>query len=547
MALFKKSSIVGVSVTPEVGLEVTEIDYETKTVLKYGCKPLDYNANSRQVADMDLFKETLEELFASLQISKSSQIVLNIPAVTFKVSEFPAMMDQVETTNAITESLLANPIFENEELCYSAVRLPSSSMQFNRIAYTAAKHNVIYEMVFAIYDLGYKVYAIDTSVSSTLNALDYIGRLRNIDVDTNWVLMVVENNTCRVMPMNGHEIVDVYEEKISIGEVLGDAENYATVLNAALPVLRNTPSKYLYVVSKTNVISAEILAGKIQYSAPIIHQEANVYSKEAFIEAAPSVDPDLVKSISLDAIGSAIRRDIEPIKPSSLNLYNETLGDLYTMYQPPKLNLFGREIVFTNELLIKLFVTLLIILLIATICALSFINGTIKTKKEEQSKILEEIAAIDRYLEENKNLSSDEFDEGDEIKMGLVRNKAIYSYYTVVGTEIPKKLWLTHLKLGPEVVIEGQADNLESVYSFFRNIKDYNLEENDLKLQKLGLASHSKGAISGNSDSFDTESILTSLNADFYEFRISNVAEVQKDDLKKDNNPAGLPDLEPIN
>ena len=134
MALFKKSSIVGVSVTPEVGLEVTEIDYETKTVLKYGCKPLDYNANSRQVADMDLFKETLEELFASLQISKSSQIVLNIPAVTFKVSEFPAMMDQVETTNAITESLLANPIFENEELCYSAVRLPSSSMQFNRIA-----------------------------------------------------------------------------------------------------------------------------------------------------------------------------------------------------------------------------------------------------------------------------------------------------------------------------------------------------------------------------------------------------------------------------
>ena len=36
---FKKNIVVGVSVNPEVGLEVAQIDYDTKTVLKYASKP----------------------------------------------------------------------------------------------------------------------------------------------------------------------------------------------------------------------------------------------------------------------------------------------------------------------------------------------------------------------------------------------------------------------------------------------------------------------------------------------------------------------------
>ena len=34
---------IGVSVSPGVGLEMIEIDSATKTVSKYGCKPLEYN------------------------------------------------------------------------------------------------------------------------------------------------------------------------------------------------------------------------------------------------------------------------------------------------------------------------------------------------------------------------------------------------------------------------------------------------------------------------------------------------------------------------
>ena len=119
---------------------------------------------------------------------------------------------------------------------------------------------------------------------------------------------------------------------------------------------------------------------------------------------------------------------------------------------------------------------------------------------------------------------------------------------------------MTHLKFSDKTTIEGQADNLESIYAFFRSIKDYN-PDSDIKLQKLGLASSSTAKVSTedkeNGVEFDTDSILTSLNADFYEFRISNEPVVTKDALKKDGEngasnatsnsaPATLPDLEPI-
>ena len=134
------------------------------------------------------------------------------------------------------------------------------------------------------------------------------------------------------------------------------------------------------------------------------------------------------------------------------------------------------------------------------------------------------------------------FDEGDEIRVGLEHNKNIYSYYTIIGTEIPKKLWLTHIKFGDKTTIEGQADNLESVYAFFRSIKDYN-PESEIKLQKLGLASSSQPQILDDSNpDFETDSILTSMNADFYEFRISDEPEVKKEDLKKDSSGNDLPE-----
>lgn len=556
MALLKKSSIVGVSVTPEVGLEVAQIDFATQTVLKYGIRQLEYDASRREIADLDLFKEALQDLFFELQIPKGTEVVLNIPTVAFKTNDYPAALDEAQISNAIEEELADHYIFKTVEPAVSAVRLPNASMQFYKIAYTAAQKQMLIEIALGIKDMGYKLVGIDTSVNSVLNALMYKQRV-DVSIDS-WVLLIVDSYCCTIITMNGKNYVDTYEERISIGQVLDDAENYSTVVGTVTPILKNLPSKYLCVVSKTNIISAEVLASKLSYTAPIIHQEANCFSEEAFLELGPEVDEKFANIVSLDIIGAAIYKDFEQYSDAHFNLFNKSLGDIYTSEQPPEIMLAGRTIVLTPQLLIFAFVVVAIVIILPTVGALLYYANLISTQQNKMAELNQKVQEINQFLKDNENISSDLFDEGDEIRLGLAHNKNIYSYYTIVGTEIPKKLWLTHLKLSDKTTIEGQADNLESVYAFFRSIKDYN-PNSDIKLQKLGLASKTsftpieenvENGDNTNSQEFDTDSILTSLNADFYEFIISDDKNAGKSQAKQgtentDNN--GLPGLEPIN
>ncbi len=520
---FNKNIIVGVSVTPEKGLEVAQIDFASRTVLKYGSRSLAYDNNRREIVDLDIFKETLQDLLMELSIPKNAEIVLNLPSVAFKVSDYPASLNSSQISGVVEEELFENVYFKENEAAIAMYELPNSTIQFKKVVYTAAQKTILIEIAMQIKDLGYKLASINTSVNSTLNALIYSDRI-NVAPDTSWVLLLVENNCCRIIPMLGKNYVDCFEEKIAIGEVLGDAENYATVVGAVSPILKNLPSQCLYVVSKTDVISAKELANTLKYGAQIIHQEANSYNQEALVDVVDGIEPSVSKKISLDIIGAAINYEFKPYSVAELNLFNEMLGDVYILEQPPVLRWRSLELVLSMANMVKaaIFVGIIIVLVFAL---LYFpLDQDLKKQEAKLKNLNTEIASIEKILKDNDNISTSMFDEGDEIRIGLIHNKGIYSYYTIVGTEIPKKLWLTALKLGSTTTIEGQADNLESVYSFFRNIKDYN-PESAIKLQKLGLASSSSFTPISTDGTIDANDVLTSMNADFYEFRISDIKE----------------------
>lgn len=534
----KKSVVVGVSVTPEAGLEIAQIDYATKTVLKYGRKSVDYNIVRREIADLDLFKDSLQELLEDLAIPPGTELVLSMPTVTFKVTDYPASLDDIQIENAIEEEVYDNPFLKNYESCISYA-IVNNSLQFNKVAYSAIQKSTIIELILSIKDMGYKVKTIDTSLNSMLHSLIYLERV-NADAGSNWVLLTIENSCCRVLSMMGKQYLDAFEEKISIGEVLSDAENYATVIAAVEPILKNLPSKYLCIVSKTNVISAEIIANKITYSAPIIYQEANCYRKEDLTGFGPMVDVDETKAMTLDVIGAAIYPQYAQISRGNMNFFNKTLGDIYFNEQP--ITLMNGKLVLTNEKLIVFAILYAIIMVAFIILSFGWLTTNRIAKERNIAQMEGTIATIENYLNQHKDISAESFDEGDEIRMGLVHNKTIYSYYTIVGTEIPQKLWLTHLNLGEKTTIEGQADNIESIYGFFRNIKDYSASK-DITLQKLGLAS----ASSTNLKDFDKESLLTSLDADFYEFCISNDLNRLKTSKKEgDGDNDLLENMEPI-
>lgn len=185
--------------------------------------------------------------------------------------------------------------------------------------------------------------------------------------------------------------------------------------------------------------------------------------------------------------------------------------------------------------------------ILGVLAVLYFINGSINDLQLKLDEAKFNVAKIKKDLDAHGNISTEAFDEGDEVRIGIVYNKNIFTYYQIVGTEIPQKLWLTNLELGKYTTIEGQADNLESIYSFFRSIKDYN-PKSAIKLQSLGLATTSKLTTLSQEGDFDTNSILTTMNADFYKFRISDAPIVKKDVKKKGDNKNqalnNLPDLE---
>ena len=220
--------------------------------------------------------------------------------------------------------------------------------------------------------------------------------------------------------------------------------------------------------------------------------------------------------------------------------------------------IFSHKLVMSVETMLGLGILAAILIIAIAVLIYVPINNLNKAKQAKIDEVNHEIEQNQIFLDKNKDISANAFDEGDEIRMGITNNKNIYTYYSIVGTEIPKKLWLTSLDLGKKLIIRGQADNLESIYSFYRNIKDYNAGSN-VKLQKLALASNgSKKAISNT----DSDDVITSLNADYYEFVISDTDEFeeeeQKDDEKKtDNNEIdkkskgginlpGIPNLETI-
>ena len=111
--MFKKRLVVGVSLTPEAGLEVAQIDFATKKLIKYGRKPLDYNVIRRDIADFDLFKEALQDLLDDLNIPKGTELSFNIPTVLFKVTDYPASLDSFQIESAIESDLYESPYFKD--------------------------------------------------------------------------------------------------------------------------------------------------------------------------------------------------------------------------------------------------------------------------------------------------------------------------------------------------------------------------------------------------------------------------------------------------
>ena len=64
-----QNHVVGLSVTPGIGLEAVILDRSTKAILKYGKRKLDYNFSTREITDYVQFKSALASLIDEMNIA----------------------------------------------------------------------------------------------------------------------------------------------------------------------------------------------------------------------------------------------------------------------------------------------------------------------------------------------------------------------------------------------------------------------------------------------------------------------------------------------
>lgn len=151
--------------------------------------------------------------------------------------------------------------------------------------------------------MGANLAGVECSLFADLKGLLATGIAAEQMQDSNsWSLMIVNNSGFQMLGLQGKRILEYYEEPLPIKSYEGE-EIYSAIENAAQIALMSTPSSSLVVLSETDLVSAEILAGRLQFGGSTIYVEDNQFRKEPLMDMSLNILSEDQLKVSLHAIG----------------------------------------------------------------------------------------------------------------------------------------------------------------------------------------------------------------------------------------------------
>ncbi len=471
---------VGVSVSPNVGIEMMVVDASQHKIMKYAHRPLGYNSSTREIEDYMEFKTALKDLFTELKIQpQNANIILNMPNVSFGHTFLPTVLDDEGVTGAITSKVEESYLFKKNTPVVSWAEVKENNTSEKRyILYSAMQESVVDAIMQTFTELGATLVAIENTYSSLMKTLEYTEITKDFSIASgSWNILLVTSNSYVIFSMLGFNIIEYYEEPLAIKSFNND-EVYVAISQAASNVLQKYPTDKLLIISESNDVSAEILAIQLKQPGDVIFLECNQYSKQPIMDVDLNVLPHYIKAITPEAIGAAIYRSRE----FTLKLNFLTKADYKA---PDTIDVFGFAL--TKEQLTTY--TVLIGAAILGVCYLcSLAAGSYLASLESKvSSLNQEISAQEAELADLKKESNkvDIYTAAKDIDKSMV-NKI--TYYDSIGADIPAKVWLTYFYADTNGAygIKGQTTSVDDVYLFFRNIKS-RVPESDLILSKLSV------------------------------------------------------------
>lgn len=494
---------VGVSVSPNVGLEMIMVDVAQHKIMKYAHRPLAYNSSTREIEDYAQFKIALGELFNELKIDpKNANVVLNMPSVTFGHTFLPTVLDDEGVTGALTSKVEEGYLFKKNVPVVSWVEVKENNTTEKRyILYSAMQEGVVDVIKQIFSELGAGLVAIENTYSSLIKTLEYTELTRDFaKTPGSWNILFVSQNSYAVFSLLDYNVIEYYEDPIAIKSFNND-EVYVAIAQAASSVLEKYPSDKLLVISESNDVSAEILAIQMKHPGDVIFLECNQYSKQPIMDVDLNVLPHYIKAITPEAIGAAVYK----AKDYSLKLNFLASTDIKPA---DTINIMGFAL--TQE---QLYIyTALIAAFILAVCgigtlALNTYTSNLDSQKgsleQQESTLQSELTTLQK-----DNGKIDIYVAAKQIDKNMLET---ILYYNSIGADIPQHVWLTafYADNAGAYGISGETSTVDEVYLFFRNIKSQ-VADSNLILSKL--------SVDDNDGAFDIEQTKNAI----YSFELSN-------------------------
>ncbi len=514
---------IGVSITPGVGLEMIEVDKNTKTVLKYAHRPLEYNHTNRDIEDYIAFQEALGSLFDELHLPRKSNIVITIPNIAFGIINLPILLTDEAVNSAIVSEVEQSYIFKRFEPSISWREIGSNIDSERRtLAYTAIQKNVIDGLKASCKEVGCTLLAIETSLTSIFKALSFSNlSAEEMKENNSWILMVAGQNSYSIFGMFGKKIMEYYEEPLALKSFSED-EVYNVITASAKVTLVDMNASSLYIVSETDLVSAEVLSMRIPFDGEIKFLESNKYAQEPILTADLNILPNTALQITPMVIGSAIYTSSDfPLKFNLTGQADESGEDGATAMSGtyPVVNIGGVDVELTCDFVKKISIVIGLALIIPTILIAFGLGKYLEQEKSKLTEINNKIQQNTAEIKKYSDLSSGAaFDLNAAINSITVSNRTKLFYYEAVGMSIPSKLWINYYMTNSTggVDIKGRSNDVGSIYTFYKSIKQL-VNNSNVRLYKLELAS----------DSVDDLISEPSSGPKFYDFEITNMTETE--------------------
>ena len=365
----KKNVNVGVTVSVDGNMEVAVVDVDSKTVIDYKTVPLEYNFQTKEIAEYSAFASALRQiLFDEMNLSpKNINLVLTIPSIHFTTAEIPegvSPSDDSSIKTILSSFAQESYLFKRHEPVNAYQLYTNNPKGPNTLVYSSIQATAVESLnEVLVNDVGIENFSINNPYASIINALDFCGCIeKQVNSNDVWNLVQITNNGFTLFSMYGTKIREINDMPLPL-KTFSPEEIYESMALSLQNNLSIYPASSLYVLSRTDVLSAQILLQSMELRGEVDFLENNKFLNEPIINFGENVDYDLaLKKMSVEVIGSAITN-----KNSPLNLcYTDHKDEEEEVYG--FINLFGQEVPVNNK-----FINTVLLSLVAIIAGISLL------------------------------------------------------------------------------------------------------------------------------------------------------------------------------